>query len=145
MNATTIFILKSIVVALLVFVSKDHTITMEHGTMVSVAGVISTISGILFGFVLAAISVLSSSSSKDSIVDALKKNNCFKGLITGLLNTGITLIFSCLFALISMFLPSDAIFLSDLIFLLIGFYFILISIATFLLSWRKLSWIFPHM
>ncbi|MDX7993061.1 hypothetical protein [Xenorhabdus littoralis] len=145
MNTTTVFILKAIVVVLLVFISKDHIITMEHTAMVSVAGVISTVSGILFGFVLAAISVLSSSSSKDGIVDALKKNNCFKGLITGLLNTGITLIVSCLFTLISMFLPSGVRILSDLIFLLIGFYFILISIATFLLSWRKLSWIFPHM
>lgn len=145
MSQTKIFLIKSIVVALLVISSKNFTITMDHSAIVSIAGVVSTISGILFGFVLAAISILSSSSSQDGIVDALKKNNAFKELIHGLLNTGITLIIACLFTLISMFLPNDNSLISDLTFLLIGLYYILISIATFLLCWRKLSWIFPHM
>ncbi|HGN0166388.1 hypothetical protein [Proteus mirabilis] len=145
MNATVVFILKSIAVVILVFFSKDYMITMEHGVIVSVAGVVSTISGILFGFVLAAISILSSSSSSNGIIDALKKNNAFQLLVRGLLSTGITLITACLFTLISMFLPSNNIFFSDVIFLLIGLFYILISIVTFMLCWRKLSWIFPHM
>ncbi|MGX8826198.1 hypothetical protein ACWWJI_18085 [Proteus mirabilis] len=145
MNATVVFILKSIAVVILVFFSKDYMITMEHGVIVSVAGVVSTISGILFGFVLAAISILSSSSNSNGIIDALKKNNAFQLLVRGLLSTGITLITACLFTLISMFLPSNNIFFSDVIFLLIGLFYILISIVTFMLCWRKLSWIFPHM
>ncbi|HGY1116627.1 TPA: hypothetical protein ACNUX9_003494 [Providencia rettgeri] len=145
MSAPVVFILKSIAVVILVFFSKDYMIAMDHNAMVSVAGVVSTISGILFGFVLAAISILSSSNNPNGIVDALKKNNAFKTLVNGLLSTGITLITACLFTLISMFLPNNNIVFSDVIFLLVGLYYILISIVTFMLCWRKLSWIFPHM
>lgn len=145
MNATGIFILKSIAVAFFVFLSKGYIVAMDHGAIVSIAGVVATISGILFGFVLAAISILSSSANANGIIDALKKNNAFKELVHGLLSTGVTLITACLFTLVSMFLPSTGVVFSDITFLLIGFYFVLISIATFLRCWQKLSWIFPHM
>ncbi|MBC8954945.1 hypothetical protein [Xenorhabdus sp. PB62.4] len=141
-----VFIIKTIIVTILTCLGVTLLKTMDHTTLVSVAGVISTISGILFGFVLASISVLGSSSHQNGIVDALKKNNCFSELIDGLLSTGITLITACLFTLISMFLPNSNTGISwDFLFVLVGFFFLLISIVTFLFSWRRLSWIFPHM
>lgn len=49
---------------------------MKHADVLTTAGVLSTVSGILFGFVLAAISIFSSAKSdEDGAINALKRNN----------------------------------------------------------------------
>lgn len=122
---------------------------MDHADVMTTAGVLSTVSGILFGFVLAAISIFSSASGNDNgIIDALKKNNILPVIISKLLSTGVTLILSCIFSLIAMFLPSEKQYLNtdlDFLFIIIGLSLLVISIYTFSSCWRKLTWIFPYM
>jgi len=140
------FIFKGILAAILTYIGLRVFKSMDHGTIVSAAGVLSTVAGILFGFVLAAVSIFSSANSDDGIIDALKRNKVLPNLINKLLDTGITLILACIFPLIAMFLPNTPEVTSfDFVFILIGLAYLLISMLTFYLCWRKLSWIFPHM
>lgn len=121
---------------------------MSHADILTIAGVISTISGILFGFVLAAISIFSSSSdNKDGIIHALKQNKILPKLINDLLSTGVLLIAACLFPLAAMFITDKTTFYSvrlDFSLIIVGFSFLLTSIASFTMSWRRINWILPH-
>ncbi|EEW1146249.1 hypothetical protein EC302_16780, partial [Escherichia coli] len=113
------------------------------------AGVLSTISGILFGFVLAAISIFSSANSdKEGAINALKQNNVLPTLVNRLLSTGLTLIVACIFPLIAMFLPDDVIVAGkpiDFLFILLGLSSLIISLYTFGRCWLVLRKIFPHL
>lgn len=122
---------------------------MKHPDVMTTAGVLSTVSGILFGFVLAAISIFSSANSdKDGAINALKRNNILPLIIKRLLSTGVTLIMACIFPLIAMFLPNDLILKGnpiDFVFILLGLSSLLISLYTFTRCWYSLRNIFPHL
>ncbi|OUK63146.1 hypothetical protein [Enterobacter hormaechei] len=122
---------------------------MKHPDVMTTAGVLSTVSGILFGFVLAAISIFSSANSdKDGAINALKRNNILPLIIKRLLSTGATLIMACIFPLIAMFLPNDLILKGnpiDFVFILLGLSSLLISLYTFTRCWYSLRNIFPHL
>jgi hypothetical protein len=122
---------------------------MKHPDVLTTAGVLSTISGILFGFVLAAISIFSSADSdKEGAISALKRNNILPTIVHRLLSTGLTLIIACIFPLIAMFLSSDVIILGqpiDYLFILLGLSSLLISLITFGRCWLVLRKIFPHL
>ncbi|MGK1713524.1 hypothetical protein ACR91F_27610, partial [Klebsiella pneumoniae] len=103
---------------------------------------------ILFGFVLAAISIFSSaSSSTDGIIFALKQNKILPKIIRNLLSTGVTLILACIFPLIAMFINEKIIITSvrlDFTLTLYGFSTLIVSIVSFASTWRKINWILPH-
>ncbi|HHT4014666.1 TPA: hypothetical protein ACTYGK_004622, partial [Enterobacter kobei] len=108
-----------------------------------------TVSGILFGFVLAAISIFSSAKSdEDGAINALKRNNILPLIIKRLLSTGATLIVACFFPLIAMFLPDDLLVKGnpiDYVFILLGLSSLMISLYTFSRCWYALRNIFPHL
>lgn len=122
---------------------------MKHADVLTIAGVLSTVSGILFGFVLAAISIFSSANSdEDGAINALKRNNILPIIINRLLSTGVTLIIACIFPLLAMFLPDDLLVHGnpiDYIFILLGLSSLLISLYTFSRCWYTLRNIFPHL
>ncbi|MEL5627795.1 hypothetical protein SSARUM2_002133 [Serratia sp. K-E0102] len=122
---------------------------MKHPDVLTIAGVLSTISGILFGFVLAAISIFSSADSdKEGAINALKRNRILPAIIKRLLSTGFTLIVACMFPLIAMFLPEDTMIFNqpiDYLFILLGLSSLLISLCTFGRCWYTLRNIFPHL
>lgn len=122
---------------------------MKHADVLTTAGVLSTISGILFGFVLAAISIFSSTDSdKEGAINALKRNNILPTIVNRLLSTGLTLIVACVFPLIAMFLPDDIIVAGqpiDFLFILLGLSSLIISLYTFGRCWSILHRIFPHL
>lgn len=122
---------------------------MKHADVMTTAGVLSTVSGILFGFVLAAISIFSSANSdKDGAINALKRNNILTLIIKRLLSTGVTLIMACVLPLIAMFLPDDLVLKGnpiDFVFILLGLSSLLISLYTFSRCWYSLRNIFPHL
>ncbi|MGU0161049.1 hypothetical protein ACVXHB_16570 [Escherichia coli] len=109
---------------------------------------LSTVAGILFGFVLAAISIFSSaSSSTDGIIFALKQNKILPKIIHNLLSTGVTLILACIFPLIAMFINEKITITSvrlDFALTLYGFSTLIVSIVSFASTWRKINWILPH-
>lgn len=122
---------------------------MKHPDVLTTAGVLSTISGILFGFVLAAISIFSSADNeKEGAISALKRNNILPTIVNRLLSTGVTLIVACMFPLIAMFLPDDVVIFGepiDYLFILLGLSSLLISLFTFGRCWSTLRKIFPHL
>lgn len=122
---------------------------MKHADVLTIDGVLSTVSGILFGFVLAAISIFSSANSdEDGAINALKRNNILPIIINRLLSTGVTLIIACIFPLLAMFLPDDLLVHGnpiDYIFILLGLSSLLISLYTFSRCWYTLRNIFPHL
>ncbi|MBN6246864.1 hypothetical protein JZM20_29390, partial [Escherichia coli] len=76
-----------VISGLLAWVLGKYLAPMAHSDILSTAGVLSTVAGILFGFVLAAISIFSSaSSSTDGIIFALKQNKILPKIIHNLLS-----------------------------------------------------------
>ena len=140
---------KVVLLVLITYAATKLFKPMKHADVLTTAGVLSTISGILFGFVLAAISIFSSADSdKDGAINALKRNNILPTLINRLLSTGLTLILACLFPLIAKFLPEDVkVFAQpiDFLFLLLGLSSLLLSLCTFGRCWLVLRRIFPHL
>lgn len=142
-------ILVNIVVSgLFAWMLGKFIVPMAHSDILSTAGVLSTVAGILFGFVLAAISIFSSaSSSTDGIIFALKKNKILPKIIRNLLSTGATLIVACIFPLVAMFINDKVIIHSirlDFALTLYGFSILIVSIVSFASTWRKINWILPH-
>ncbi|WP_454777089.1 hypothetical protein [Klebsiella oxytoca] len=132
----------------LTYILNKYISPMAHTDILSTAGVLSTVAGILFGFVLAAISIFSSaSSSPDGIISALKQTKILPKIIMNLLTTGATLILACIFPLIAMFI-SDKVIVNtlrvDFLLTLFGFSILILSVFSFISTWRKINWILPH-
>ncbi|PHM60543.1 hypothetical protein Xsto_03910 [Xenorhabdus stockiae] len=142
-------ILKMLLLLVITIISGKLFKPIPHVEILTIAGVLSTISGILFGFVLASISIFSNGDNrKDSAISALKRNNILPAIINKLLSTGFTLILACLFPMIAMFLSPKLEILGrpiDYIFLILGFSFFILSLITFINCWRKLKIIFPSL
>lgn len=141
-------IISIIASCVLTYILNKYISPMAHTDILSTAGVLSTVAGILFGFVLAAISIFSSaSSSPDGIIFALKQTKILPKIILNLLTTGATLILACVFPLIAMFV-SDKIIIHtlrvDFLLTLFGFSILILSIISFISTWRKINWILPH-
>ncbi|CNJ15096.1 MULTISPECIES: hypothetical protein [Yersinia] len=142
------FMIKLIMTVVLCVIFVKYFKPMQHNDVMTSAGVLSTVAGILFGFVLAAVSIFSSASDRnDGIIHALKKNNILQSIISKLLSTGFTLILACVFPLIAMFLPAESYLFNvsiDFLFTIIGLSLLVIAIFSFVSCWRKLTWIIPH-
>ncbi|HCQ4607371.1 TPA: hypothetical protein OKV72_002354 [Escherichia coli] len=149
MRELATFLWKCVLWILLTYAATKLFKPMKHADVLTTAGVLSTISGILFGFVLAAISIFSSANSdKEGAINTLKQNNVLPTLVNRLLSTGLTLIVACIFPLIAMFLPDDVIVAGkpiDFLFILLGLSSLIISLYTFGRCWLVLRKIFPHL
>jgi len=139
---------KLLLLSAIAYASSKIFRTISHAEIVGVAGVLSTVSGVLFGFILAAISIFSSSQSKDGAIHALKKNNVLPPIIRRLISTGYTLLIACLLPMVAMFLaPEQTIFGKpmDYVFILFGFSAFMLSLITFSRCWYLLRNIFPSL
>ncbi|EMX2856150.1 TPA: hypothetical protein ACT24T_004138 [Yersinia enterocolitica] len=139
------FVIKAVVAAAMTFLGAKYLHQLDHNAIISAAGVLSTVAGILFGFVLASITVLSGFDSGKGLIGALKKNGVLKSIIEGLFSTGATLISACLSALISMFAPDTLWVELDYLLLLLSLSFLIISIVTFFFSWKDFSTIISYL
>ena len=121
---------------------------MQHNDILASAGVISTVSGILFGFVLATISIFSAASANSNgVLKALKNNNILQGIVTNLLAAGATLITACLISLIAMFASEQLIYNDkkiEFIFIIQSLSLLIVAIIMFGFTWRKINWILPY-
>lgn len=131
--------IKATIAVVMTFAGKKYLYQLDHNQIISAAGVLSTITGILFGFILATITVLSSFDSSKGLIGALKQNGVLKGIIGGFFSTGTTLITACLLALISMFAPANFYFALDYYSLLLALSFVIISMITFFWDWKSFS------
>lgn len=133
------FIIKSGIAILISIIGANFLHPLDHNAIISSAGALSTISGVLFGFVLASVTILSSFDSSKGLIGALKENGVLKGIIKGLFKTGTTLIAACLLAMISMFAPALDNWSLDYYALLMAGSYLVISMVTFLFNWKELS------
>lgn len=121
---------------------------MQHSDILAAAGVISTVSGILFGFVLATISIFSSAGGNSSgIIKALKSNDILQSIISKLLAAGATLITACVISLVAMFTSEKMLIESqrlEFILIIESLSLLIISVIIFGFTWRKINWILPH-
>lgn len=121
---------------------------MQHNDILTSAGVISTVSGILFGFVLATISIFSAASANSNgVLKALKNNNILQGIITNLLAAGATLITACLISLVAMFASEQLIFNGkkiEFILIIQSLSLLAVAIIMFGFTWRKINLILPY-
>lgn len=141
-------IINIVISGIVAWLLSKYVTPMPHSDILTTAGVLSTVAGILFGFVLASISIFSSASaSTDGLIYALKKNKILPQLIKSLLSTGASLVLACVFPLIAMFV-NEKVIISDIrvdyVLTLFGFSILIVSIASFVSTWRKINWILPH-
>ncbi|EOX6948618.1 hypothetical protein [Klebsiella michiganensis] len=139
MGARTLFAIKSLFALAMAIVGARFLHDLDHNAVISAAGALSTISGVLFGFVLASVTILSSFDSSKGIIGALKSNGVLKGIIEGLFGTGTTLIAACLSAMISMFAPVVSNLALDYYALLLAGAYLIISMVSFFFNWQSLS------
>lgn len=139
METWKIFVAKSALAITMVIAGAKFLHNLDHDAIISAAGALSTISGVLFGFVLASVTILSSFDSSRGLIGALKNNGVLKGIIEGLFGTGTTLIAACLSAMISMFASAINNLPIDYYALLLAGAYLIISMVTFFLNWRSLS------
>lgn len=139
MGPRTLFTFKSVIAVAMSIVGGKVLHDLDHNAVISAAGALSTISGVLFGFVLASVTILSSFDSSKGLVGALKRNGVLKGLVEGLFGTGTTLIAACLSAMISMFAPVVSNLALDYYALLLAGAYLIISMISFFYNWKSLS------
>ncbi|WP_311791732.1 MULTISPECIES: hypothetical protein [Pantoea] len=139
MGPRTLFTIKTVIAVAMSIVGAKVLHDLDHNAVISAAGALSTISGVLFGFVLASVTILSSFDSSKGLVGALKRNGVLKGLVEGLFGTGTTLIAACLSAMISMFAPVVSNLALDYYALLLAGAYLIISMISFFYNWKSLS------
>lgn len=145
MGARTFFAIKSLFALAMAIFGARFLHDLDHNAVISAAGALSTISGVLFGFVLASVTILSSFDSSKGIIGALKSNGVLKGIIEGLFGTGTTLIAACLSAMVSMFAPVVSNLALDYYALLLAGAYLIISMVSFFFNWQSLSKIIGYM
>ncbi|MDM3069869.1 MULTISPECIES: hypothetical protein [Citrobacter] len=105
-------------------------------------------SGILFGFVLATISIFSAASANSNgVLKALKNNNILQGIVTNLLAAGATLITACLISLVAMFVSDNLVYNDqkiEFIFIIQSLSLLIVAVIMFGFTWRKINWFLPH-
>ncbi|WP_277977369.1 hypothetical protein [Pantoea endophytica] len=144
MSALTSFAIKTGAAIAMTIAGSKFLHELDHNAVISAAGALSTISGVLFGFVLASVTILSSFDNSKGLIGALKSNGVLKGIIKGLFATGATLIAACTSAMISMFAPNAFSLALDYFTLLLALSYLIISMITFCMNWKDLSAIIGH-
>jgi len=120
------------------FVINNYT-PADHNVIIAIASPLTTIAGILFGFVIAS-STFMSSNSKNVLIENLKSQKMFKSLMGQLHRTGMWLILSCIFMVVSILSPSEILYRSftwDYSLLMLGFWCLICGLFDFCDSWRK--------
>lgn len=134
---------------LLAYFLLKYVPIMQHNDILTSAGVISTVSGILFGFVLATISIFSAASANSNgVLKALKNNNILQEIVTNLLAAGATLITACVISLIAMFASEQLVFNDkklEFILIIQSLSLLIVAIIMFGFTWRKINWILPYL
>ncbi|WP_147822880.1 hypothetical protein [Aeromonas hydrophila] len=132
--------------AITIFMAS-HYMPASHGDVVAIAGPLSTVAGILFGFIIASVSFFSTSAN-NSLITNMKNTGMYKQLMGQLSHTGLALITSCIFMVIAMFSPFDVKIHNynlDYIFLSFGFLILCYSLFEFWSCWRKVNLVAKNM
>ncbi|MGL5668774.1 MAG: hypothetical protein ACRDD9_21935 [Shewanella sp.] len=121
----------------------------NHLEILAIASPLATVAGILFGVVIASVTFFS--SVKDNhLIEALKATKMYDVLLRQLGLTGAFLIVSCICMVVSIFSPFKKIIDShamtyDYWLLIIGFFFLVVSLLEFRSGWAKIQDVIKNM
>lgn len=136
--STIVKVLISLVITAIMASNYNPT---DHSIVLGIASPLATIAAMLFGFIIASVTFLS--SAKDSsLIKAMKNTQMHQQLLSQLHHTGVGLISSCIFMVLSIFSPSKPIiktinFNWDYSFLIVGFFLLFISMIEFWFCWKR--------
>lgn len=136
-----IYIILKVIVSLAItlFTVRNYT-PATHADVIAIAGPLSTVAGILFGFVIASTTFISSNTN-NILISNMKNTRMHGRLIDELSRTGAALILSCTCMVISIFMPSEKILSNmtvDYAFLSVGFFVLCFGLFEFWSCWRKI-------
>jgi hypothetical protein len=142
-------ILKLSVSLLITYLVGSTFIPIDHNTILAISSPLATIASMLFGFIIASIIFLSSSAGNE-LIQGLKDTHMYRSLMSKLHFTGVGLITSCIFMVLSIFSPFKKINLNyeytwDFSLLIIGFFALIYSLIEFWFCWKKLSLVIKNM
>ena len=117
----------------------------NHSALLGIASPLATVAAMLFGFVIASVTFLSSIKN-NTLITSLKNTQMFPQLLSQLQITGTGLISSCIFMVLSIFSPSKSIMKNmgynwDYSLLIIGFFLLIISMFEFFSCWKRVNMI----
>lgn len=140
-------LLKVIASCAITLFTVNNYIPTSHGDVIAIAGPLSTVAGILFGFIIASVSFFSTSAN-NSLIENMKNTGMYKQLIGQLSNTGLSLITSCIFMVVAIFTPFDVLVFGyslDYILLSFGFLLLCYSLFEFWSCWKKVHLVAKNM
>lgn len=140
---------KAIVSAAITGVIVSSYIPPSHGEVLAIASPLATVAGILFGFIIASVSLFSS-ASENELITSMKSTNMYAPLMSELSSTGLALISSCIFMVISIFTPAKLIYSTyaltwDYLLLIVGFFCLVYALIEFWSCWRKIHLVIKNM
>lgn len=143
-----------ILIKLLVSVTVTYFIAINyepknHSEILAIASPLSTVAGILFGFIIAYVTAFSSNSQNELIMN-MRDTNMYIPLMTELSHTGFGLITSCIFMVLAIFTPHNLIndsmtYTWDYALLIIGFGILIYSLVCFWNCWTKVHKVIKHL
>jgi len=142
-------ILKVVLSCLITYFIVHNYVPKDHGEILAIASPLSTVAGILFGFIIAYITAFASNSQNELIIN-MRNTNMYAPLMTQLSHTGFGLITSCIFMVMSIFSPykkisSDYLYTWDFCLLIIGFTILTYSLFSFWGCWRRVHKVIKHL
>lgn len=113
----------------------------SHTDIVAIASPLATIAGMLFGFICASAIFLASNSTNE-LLRQLKSTKMLENLLVRIGATGLFLGFSCLFMILSVFMPNKIMLIYSVSFdygcMLVGLFFLIYSMLEFVTCWGRI-------
>lgn len=142
-------IFKAALSCLITYYIVHNYVPKDHGEILAIASPLSTVAGILFGFIISYVTAFAS-NSQNELIQNMRKTNMYSPLMTQLSHTGFGLITSCIFMVMSIFSPYKKIIPNyditwDFSLLILGFTILIYSLFSFWGCWRKVHKVIKHL
>ncbi len=143
------FVFKFGISIVITYLLSSAFMPTDHSMVLAISSPLATIASMLFGFIIAAI-IFFSSAAENELIKGMKDTKMHGYLMSKLHLTGMGLITSCIFMVISIFSPYKKISLSyeytwDYLLLVIGFLALIYSLIEFWYCWNKISLVVKNM
>ncbi|CAK1724046.1 conserved membrane hypothetical protein [Vibrio crassostreae] len=142
-------IFKAALSCLITYSIVNNYTPKDHGEILAIASPLSTVAGILFGFIIAYVTAFASNSHNE-LIQNMRKTNMYTPLMSQLSHTGFGLITSCIFMVVSIFSPYKTInqgssITWDFSLLVLGFTILIYSLFSFWECWRKVHKVIKYL
>lgn len=142
-------LLKLIISAAITFGIVSNYIPKDHNAVLAIASPLATVAAMLFGFIIASVTFFSASVD-NVLIQAMKDTKMYSSLMARLHQTGMALISSCIFMVVSIFSPAKKIVDSyhytwDYTLLIIGFFALVYALIEFWTCWKRVNLVVSKM